>query len=207
MIKLLIFCRSYILGEGLKKLLEENETFTVIAIGCTNEEFEWMIGFEHDLIICDGNCFEEVLKHFKDDDFRVLLINDSMHPDLYYSHLQDLVKRGLVGILSPKSDALLFQKAIQTVIAGEMWIDHETIRKSLCSSERTQRDMNLTKREKQVLGFICTGASNKEIANKLFVTEQTVKSHCNKLFKKFGVTNRVGLALKGNEARTVLGLQ
>lgn len=194
------------MGEGLKQLLSDNESISVLAIACTPEEFEWIIGFEHDLIICDGSCFEAVLQNFKQHNFKVLLINDSMHSELYYSHLQDLVKRGLVGILNPKSDALLFMKAIRTVIAGEMWIDHETIRRSLCCSERAQRDMNLTKREKQVLDYICCGASNKEIAQKLFVTEQTIKSHCNKLFKKFGVSNRVGLALKGNEARTVLGL-
>lgn len=207
MIKVLIFCRSFIMGEGLKQLLSVNDSISVIAIGCTPEEFEWITGFEHDLIICDSGCFEAVLQNFKNDTFRVLLINDSMRGELYYSHLQDLVKRGLVGILNPKSDALLLQKAIKSVIAGEMWIDHETIRKSLCCSERVQRDLNLTKREKQVLDCICSGASNKEIANKLFVSEQTIKSHCNKLFKKFGVSNRVGLALKGNEAKTVLGLQ
>ena len=147
------------------------------------------------------------MQNFKEISFKVLLINDSIHSDLYYSNLQSLVKRGLVGILNPKSDALMFQKAIKSVIAGEMWIDHETIRRSLCCSERAQRDLNLTKREKQVLDCICSGATNKEIAQKLFVTEQTIKSHCNKLFKKFGVSNRVGLALKGNDAKTVLGLQ
>ena len=41
-------------------------------------------------------------QNFKNDTFRVLLINDSMRGELYYSHLQDLVKRGLVGILNPK---------------------------------------------------------------------------------------------------------
>ena len=80
-------------------------------------------------------------------------------------------------------------RAIRTVVTGEMWIDHETIRKSLCSSEQARCDLNLTKREKQVLNYVCDGASNKEIAQKLYVTEQTVKSHCNKLFKKFGVGN------------------
>ena len=59
----------------------------------------------------------------------------------------------------------------------------------------------------EILKLVAQGYTYKEIAQKLYVTEQTVKSHCNKLFKKFGVTNRVGLALKGNEARTVLDLQ
>jgi len=206
MIKILIFCRSYLMGEGLKRLLDDHGSFSVIAIGCTPQEFEWIAGFEHDLIVCDGSCFEAVLGNFDNEGMKVLLINDSVRPDLYYSHLQDLVKRGLVGILNPKSDSLLFQKAIRTVVTGEMWIDHETIRKSLCSSEQARCDLNLTKREKQVLNYVCDGASNKEIAQKLYVTEQTVKSHCNKLFKKFGVGNRVGLALKGNEARAMLGL-
>lgn len=56
--------------------------------------------------------------------------------------------------------------------------------------------MKLTPREKDVLGRVCEGASTKEIAHSMGVTEQGVKAHISRLFMKFGVTNRAGLATK-----------
>ena len=56
-------------------------------------------------------------------------------------------------------------------------------------------DYHITKKEKEILNYVCAGFTNKEVANKLYISEQTVKSHCNHLFKKFGVTNRTKLAL------------
>jgi len=206
MVQILIFCRSYLIGEGLKKLVEESETISVVAIGTTMEEFEWMSGFEHDLIVCDGSIFESMFQASHDKPLKFLLISDGIHPSSNFYQLQDLVKRGLVGVLGCKTSANLLPKAIHAVIAGEMWIDHETMQRSLRNGDGNLHDLNLTRREKQVLSCVCSGASNREIAEKLFVTEQTVKSHCNTLFKKFGVKNRVGLALKGKEALGVLEL-
>ncbi len=48
----------------------------------------------------------------------------------------------------------------------------------------------LTNREEQILGLLATGASNVNIAKQLFISEKTVKTHINKIFKKLGVTNR-----------------
>ena len=51
--------------------------------------------------------------------------------------------------------------------------------------------MNLTPREKEVLGFLTKGITNKEIANSLFISEKTVKAHLNSIFKKLNVTRRL----------------
>lgn len=54
---------------------------------------------------------------------------------------------------------------------------------------------NLTPREKEVLQMAAKGANNKEIANKLVLSEVTVKSHMNSIFKKLNVTNRTQAVL------------
>ena len=54
----------------------------------------------------------------------------------------------------------------------------------------------LTEREKELLGFVCTDMSYAEIAKKMFLSESTIDTHRAKLFEKFEVKNRVGLMLK-----------
>ena len=61
--------------------------------------------------------------------------------------------------------------------------------------------MRLTPREKDVLGQVCAGASSKEIAVAIGVSEQAIKAHISNLFLKFDVTNRAGLATAASDAR------
>jgi DNA-binding NarL/FixJ family response regulator len=55
--------------------------------------------------------------------------------------------------------------------------------------------IDLTGKEEEITSLICKGFRNKEIAQKLNISEQTVKSHCNRIYKKVGVSDRVQLAL------------
>lgn len=58
-----------------------------------------------------------------------------------------------------------------------------------------EKNTSLAKREKEIIFHICQGFRNKEIAQKLQISEQTVKSHCNRIYRKLGVTDRLQLAL------------
>jgi DNA-binding NarL/FixJ family response regulator len=53
----------------------------------------------------------------------------------------------------------------------------------------------LSNREREVSGLVLQGLLNKEIAAKLFISEQTVKNHLHNIFEKLGVSNRLELAL------------
>lgn len=61
------------------------------------------------------------------------------------------------------------------------------------------RELGITERELQVLGLIAQGLSNREIGEKLFVSENTVKTHSSHLFEKIGVNRRVQAIQKGKE--------
>lgn len=58
---------------------------------------------------------------------------------------------------------------------------------------------SITLRESEVLKLVVEGYSNKEIAEKLFITHHTVKAHLSQIYKKFGVTNRTAAAIKAKE--------
>lgn len=53
----------------------------------------------------------------------------------------------------------------------------------------------LTRREREILGLLCQGLTNKEIAALLFISEKTVKNHINSIFKKLNVSDRTNAAL------------
>ena len=73
------------------------------------------------------------------------------------------------------------------------------------NSDLTKRD-SLTEREKEVLGLIAQGATNKEIAASLFISENTVRAHVRTLMQKLHLDNRTQLAVYGvHEGLTVNG--
>jgi len=61
------------------------------------------------------------------------------------------------------------------------------------------KELGITPREYEILGLIAEGLSNREIGERLFVSENTVKTHSSRLFDKLGVNRRVQAVLKGRE--------
>jgi DNA-binding CsgD family transcriptional regulator len=65
--------------------------------------------------------------------------------------------------------------------------------------EANLRDVGLTQREHEILGLIAQGLSNREIGEKLFVSENTVKTHASRVFEKMQVNRRVHAVQRGKE--------
>ena len=61
------------------------------------------------------------------------------------------------------------------------------------------RELRLTKRELEILGLIAEGLSNREISEKLFVSENTVKTHSSRLFEKLDAKRRTQAVQRGKE--------
>lgn len=66
-------------------------------------------------------------------------------------------------------------------------------------NETNLRDVGLTQREHEILGLIAQGLSNREIGEKLFVSENTVKTHSSRLFEKMEVNRRTQAVQRGKE--------
>lgn len=193
-VNVVICCQIYLYAEGLRRILEEDEEIRVLGIATGESEIRKLLDYEPDVVVTDmANCRKTLQALSSGKDKKVLLINDRM--DLSSENLKAMISDGLGGILSWNADGKLLQKATRKLLDGELWIDRQTMREVFSRSDEPLSDLHLTKKELQILNFICSGLSNKEIARKLFISEQTVKSHCNHLFKKFGVTSRLKLAL------------
>jgi len=110
------------------------------------------------------------------------------------------LKAGAKGYLSKDSSVSDLTKAIKAVYQGELWIerklmsrffDQEAIADSKGGNPHGRTKEGLTPREQEVVHFLATGCTNKEIAQDLFISEKTVKTHLSSIFRKLKVTRRV----------------
>ena len=122
------------------------------------------------------------------------------------------MKLGTSGIVLKQTATELLIKSIRKVHAGEIWLDSHTtaavIRQFVANDETPavqmaapppqQRDRErspLSQREREIVALVAQGFKNKEMAEKMFISEQTVKNHLHNIFDKLGVSDRLELAL------------
>jgi DNA-binding NarL/FixJ family response regulator len=105
---------------------------------------------------------------------------------------------GVSGVLRKNSEVSLCLDCLQHVAAGERWIENELSEKLL----RT-RSIRLTPRERQLMFLLTQGLRNKEIAYRLGVTSNTVKTYLTILYSKVGASDRFELALLALKNLTV----
>jgi len=118
------------------------------------------------------------------------------------SQIVEALRLGARGkVLKEAATAELF-KCIRTVMAGHYWIGHEAVADLVklvreITAPAPKRDCpknGLTPRELQVIATIVAGYSNKEIAQKFSISEDTVKHHLTNIFDKLGTSSRLELA-------------
>jgi two-component system, NarL family, nitrate/nitrite response regulator NarL len=108
---------------------------------------------------------------------------------------------GARGVVMKEAATQLLMKAIRTVMSGQYWIGREAVGdiveflRTNPSGEKPPRNYGLTKREMDILTTIVAGLSNKEIARRFSLSEDTVKHHLTNIFDKVGVASRLELAL------------
>lgn len=202
LLRLVICCSNRLYAEGLKSLLEDDPGIEIAGIcnGSSTSSLEEVLTYKPDVILSDFNNDLNIFLNLpdinsKDNKLRILLIGDRTLRLVADKHLKELIAKGVVGILPPSADSDLLKKALKAVSLGELWLDRTTLMKILVSMKQQEKNVSLGRREREIMFHICQGFRNKEIAQKLNISEQTVKSHCNRLYKKLGVSDRLQLAL------------
>lgn len=120
------------------------------------------------------------------------IIAFSMFSDEEYYY--KMIDRGVKGFILKTSGINELENAINNVMAGESYFSNELLRKIINNFGRSSNikpsvQDNLTEREIEVLQQICLGLSTEEIAEKLFISPKTVKSHKSKLLEKTACKN------------------
>ena len=100
-----------------------------------------------------------------------------------------LLQRGYRGHLGPNDPLGRLKLALEALRRGEIWASRELLTRTVGTLAVPQ----LTEREQEVLGLLAGGLSNRTIAERLGISERTVKAHVSNLFDKHGVRNRTEL--------------
>lgn len=104
---------------------------------------------------------------------------------------------GIRGVFYEKDQMDQFLKGVCSIFSGEVWLSREIMTRFVLKKEIFSPKVKdiLTQREMEILSLIAIGAKNEDIAEKLFVSTNTVKTHIYNIFKKINVTNRLQAAL------------
>lgn len=186
--------------EGLKQLLELDGDIKVIAEA--NDGIECMEMLQKqvpNILLLDINMPQmngiQVLETIRKEKIKVKILILTIHNEVEY--LMKAVEIGIDGYVLKDSDISVLKKAIYAINGGESYIEPSLtpyFNKKL-EKKKEKRIDSLSKREIQVLELIAEGNFNKEIAQKLFISEKTVKNHVSSIFKKINVSDRTQAAI------------
>lgn len=197
MISILLVDDHAILRDGLKNILSFEEDIKVVGEAISGEEaLKLTEELAPDVIIMDINLpgmngveTTAVIKE-KNPDARILVLTMYTHDE----YLMSALKAGADGYLLKDAPSEHVVDAINAVYRGESMITPSMTKKlvniHLQQTQVKKDESNLTDREQEVLIGLVEGLSNKEIAEKLFISDKTVKIHVSKIFKKLEVKSR-----------------
>lgn len=202
-IKLLIADDHPAFREGLSRLLEEEEDLECVAIAADGEEAVRMTEELHpDVALIDVSMPNldgiKAVEKIKSacPDTAVLMVSAFD----YQSYILASLKAGASGYMSKDRPLQELISAIRLVYGGDSILDlkaTDTVVQCLIGSERggkTDFD-ELQSRELDVIKLTAKGMSNKDIADKLFISERTVQTHLVNIFRKLGVSSRTQAVL------------
>lgn len=197
-----------IVRDGLRKLLSIEEDIDVVGEAADGQELlDNMESWHPDVILLD-------LRMPNTDGLTALqMLNSTNNPAKVIiltasedkNEFVQAMKLGCAGIVLKQTSADLIVKSIRKVNAGEIWLDAHTtaaVMRQFATAEaaaagglRGRERAPLSTREREIVALVAQGYKNKEMAEKMFISEQTVKNHLHNIFDKLGVSDRLELAL------------
>ena len=210
-IRILIADDHPIVRDGLRKLLSLEDDFDVIGEAADGREvLDKVQELDPDVLLLDLRmpnldglstlqAMSQLNKHTK-----VIVLTASEDKNEFVQAM----KLGCSGIVLKQTAPELIVKSIRKVQGGEIWLDSHTTAAVMrqfaapgelggpaASGGKGRERSPLSTREREIVQLVAQGYKNKEMAEKMFISEQTVKNHLHNIFDKLGVSDRLELAL------------
>src|SRR6202171_3648131 len=208
MVRIVIADDHPIVRDGLKKLLLLEDDFEIVGeAGDGREVLSKVQEVDPDVLLLDlrmpnldGLAALQALQQ-TNKRTRVIILTASEDKNEFVQAL----KLGCSGIVLKQTAPELIVKSIRKVHGGEIWLDSHTTAAVMrqfaapgeigSGSGKSRERSPLSQREREIVQLVAQGYKNKEMAEKMFISEQTVKNHLHNIFDKLGVSDRLELAL------------
>ena len=201
-LKVLITDDDALIRDSLKIILELEDDIEVVGTASTGQEaFEMCQKLRPDLVlmdirmpVLDGVLGTKLIKeHFKN--IKVLILT-TFKDDEY---IKEAIKNGSEGYILKNQSSESIIESIRTVCSGNS-VFEKNVADTLSSMLRDEKfsnpqDFALTEREFDVLKYIAEGLSNKEISQKLFLSDGTIRNYVTNLLEKLNLRDRTQLAI------------
>lgn len=211
MVKILIVDDHSIMREGLKAVLIKQEDFSIVGEASDGAEaVKKALKLHPDVITMDVRmpysglqATIDIMQALPETKILILTVSETE------ADLVESVKVGARGYLLKGMDAEELVAAVRTVAAGGAIFTPSIAAKLLddfrADLNKNTEDVTLTSREEDVLALVANGASNKEIAASLTISEPTVKAHLRNVLSKLHLKNRSQAAVYASQHRWKTG--
>jgi len=189
--------------EGLKAIIDRDGRFEVVGeAGTGREGLRMARKLQPNLMLVDISLPDQtgiqLTRKIRTllPETRILIV--SVHSKIDY--IAEAFKVGATGYVVKESASERLLYGLECVDKGDYFLDssvsHQVVKKLMESPAKEAKITDaaygaLTPREQEVLQCLVTGSTNKEIAEALFISEKTVKSHLNSIFRKLNVSRRL----------------
>ncbi len=205
-IRILLVDDHTLMRAGLETLIAQRPGLQVVGEAANRVQAVAMASAEQpDIILLDLDLGSENSIDFLPEllatapNARVILLTGLNNPELH----RRAVHLGAMGLVLKEEATAVLVKAIEKVYAGEIWLNRTMVASVLGERSKAKEQVDpeqakiatLTPRERDVIALIAEGLTNKQIADRLFVSEATVGHHLGSIFNKLGVANRLQLVV------------
>ncbi len=192
-ISILIVDDHALFRESVARLLSAEPDFEVAAhCGSVDEALQTLRQTHIDIVLLDVQLGEQdgtqFLRLAKQQGFdgRVLVVTAGIEE----SKVAELIHTGISGIFTKHNSADSLPQGIRDVMAGKVWFDQKLLQNAITGNLSVRAQGRFTQRERQVLSLVFEGLANKQIAERIGVSESSVKATLQQLFSKTGVHTR-----------------
>lgn len=196
----LVISKSFIIREALALLFNKNfpkyeckEIKNLEEISSTDLSNVKLLFIDMEEDIVDH--ISLIKSSFKD--IKIIVFNKDNDKNIFIKCLKNKIESCIFDI--NEKDELLY--IIRTVITGKKYYDLDILDEIMFNEETVNKSSyeSLTQRESEVLQMVGSGATNKEIAKQLYISEHTIKKHITNILSKLDMKNRKDLIIYTTE--------
>ncbi len=193
--------------QGLRRLFEQQSDFDVVACcGDADAALAAVAAQPVDVLVLDyrmpGRNGLEVLRALAaaKSTCRPIILTAAIRDD----EVVEAIELGLRGLVLKESAPDVLVQCVRAVHRGEQWVERETLTRAFGRVLRRQSAergpaSTLTRREIEIIKLVAEGLRNKEVAERLSISEGTVKIHLHHIYDKLGVDGRLELLLAAQQ--------